>query len=149
VAWIAAVVAALGLIAILIIVTVNVAHSRELNPPALSSVTPLPRGATLTTSLRDCPVTGQSCRLFAAVDVPTGDAVTIMSESLSLRGWPLVAGDGGVHSGCRSNGHLCAKVWPFAYYVDTFGMPLGLTLPLDKFDELRAHGTLVVISHTA
>jgi hypothetical protein len=146
VAWIAAVVAALALILALVVVTVDIAKSHEVDPPALSII-PVPAGATVTASLRECPVTGHTCRLVAAVDQPTGDAVAIVTDAMARAGWPMVAGSGGTSTGCRSS-RLCAKVWSFADYADTFGLPAGLTVPIDALNELRGHGALVVVTKT-
>src|SRR2546421_225948 len=65
VAWIAGFIAALGAIALLIAIRVNVAKSHELDPPTLSVIAPLPSGTTVTALLRECPVTGHTCRLVA------------------------------------------------------------------------------------
>ena len=146
--WIAALIAALGAIAIVVILTVHIAKSHELDPPAASVLQPLPAGASARATLRDCPITGRTCRLVVAVDQPDGDAVATVSRSLSGRGWPLVTARGGARSGCRTGGKLCAKVWAFADYADAFGLPSGLHVPIDAVDELRGHGAVVVVTRT-
>lgn len=137
-----------GIVVGLVVVTIDIAKSHELDAPLVTVLAPLPPAATVTASLRECPVTGHTCRLVAAVDQPGGDAVLAVSQALSSRGWPLVAGAGESRQGCRTTDR-CAKVWPFAYYEDTFGLPAGLHVSLDQRDELRGNGAVVVVTDTA